>query len=102
MLTVKRLSLADAQLILDGCQKKAVEVGTPKDMAVVDAKSFRLNLNTPTGLVLGGLGKPSSAAPFMMPKRVAETDPFQQIGDYTGSGPFILLKDEWKPGDRSV
>lgn len=36
MLTVKRLSLADAQLILDGCQKKAVEVGTPKDMAVVD------------------------------------------------------------------
>ena len=29
MLTVKRLSLADAQLILDGCQKKAVEVGTP-------------------------------------------------------------------------
>ena len=36
MLNVKRLSLADAELILDGCQRKAVEVGTPKDMAVVD------------------------------------------------------------------
>lgn len=36
MLTVKRLSLSDAELILDACQKKAVEVGTPKDIAVVD------------------------------------------------------------------
>ena len=36
MLTIKRLSLADAQIILDACQRKAVEVGVPKDMAVVD------------------------------------------------------------------
>jgi peptide/nickel transport system substrate-binding protein len=40
--------------------------------------------------------------PFMMPKRVAETDPFKQIEDYTGSGPFILKKDEWKPGEKTV
>ena len=40
--------------------------------------------------------------PFMMPKRVAETDPFQQISDYIGSGPFILKKDEWKPGEKVV
>src|SRR5260370_11834997 len=40
--------------------------------------------------------------PFMMPKRVAETDPFKQIDDYTGSGPFILKKDEWKPGEKTV
>ena len=36
MLNVKRLSLAGAEVVLDACQKKAVEVGTPKDMAVVD------------------------------------------------------------------
>jgi len=73
-----------------------------KDMQVVDAKTFRINLSSPTGLVLGGLGKPSSAAPFMMPKRVAETDPNTQITDFTGSGPFVFRKDEWKPGDRAV
>ena len=73
-----------------------------KDMQVVDAKTFRINLASPTGLVLGGLGKPSSAAPFMMPKRVAETDPNTQITDLTGSGPFVFRKDEWKPGDRAV
>jgi hypothetical protein len=73
-----------------------------KDLQVVDAKTFRVNLSTPTGLVLSGLGKPSSAAPFMMPKRVAETDPNTQITDFTGSGPFVFRKDEWKPGDKAV
>ena len=73
-----------------------------KDMQVVDAKTFRINLASPTGLVLGGLGKPSSATPFMMPKRVAETDPNTQITDFTGSGPFVFRRDEWKPGDRAV
>ena len=38
----------------------------------------------------------------MMPKRVAETDPNKQIDDYTGSGPFIFKKDEWKPGEKVV
>ncbi len=73
-----------------------------KDMPVVDAKTFRIVLNSPTGLVLTALGKPSSNVPFMMPKRVAATSPNEQISDYTGSGPFVFRKDEWKPGDRSV
>src|SRR3954451_23002452 len=38
----------------------------------------------------------------MMPKRVAETDPNTQISDFTGSGPFMLKQDEWKPGDKIV
>jgi peptide/nickel transport system substrate-binding protein len=38
----------------------------------------------------------------MMPKRVAETDPNTQISDFTGSGPFVFKKDEWKPGDKTV
>jgi len=33
---------------------------------------------------------------------VAETDPNKQIDDYTGSGPFIFKKDEWKPGEKVV
>src|SRR5437762_2703333 len=73
-----------------------------KDFTVVDARTFRINLNSPTGLVLSGLGKPSSAAPFMMPKRVAETSPNEQISDFTGSGPFVFKKEEWKPGDKAV
>jgi peptide/nickel transport system substrate-binding protein len=71
-------------------------------MEVKDAKTFVMKLKEPTGLVLLGLGKPSSNVPFMMPKRVAETDPNTQISDFTGSGPFVFKRDEWKPGDRTV
>ncbi|MGH7353301.1 MAG: ABC transporter substrate-binding protein, partial [Candidatus Rokuibacteriota bacterium] len=73
-----------------------------KEMTVVNPKTFRIVLKEPTGLVLSALGKPSSNVPFMMPKRVAETDPNTQISDTTGSGPFIFKKDEWKPGDKAV
>jgi peptide/nickel transport system substrate-binding protein len=71
-------------------------------LEVKDAKTFVMKLKSPTGLVLLGLGKPSSNVPFMMPKRVAETDPNTQISDFTGSGPFIFKRDEWKPGDKTV
>src|SRR5258705_6897119 len=38
----------------------------------------------------------------MMPKRVADTPASEQISDFTGSGPFVFKKDEWKPGDKAV
>ena len=71
------------------------------DTKAVDAKTFQLVLKAPTGIMLQALAKPSGN-PFIMPKRVAETDPFKQIEDYTGSGPFIFKKDEWKAGDKTV
>jgi peptide/nickel transport system substrate-binding protein len=73
-----------------------------KEMTVVNPKTFAIVLKEPTGLVVSALGKPSSNVPFMMPKRVAETDPGTQISDFTGSGPFVFKKDEWKPGDKAV
>ena len=72
------------------------------EMKPVDAKTFTIALKEPFGLVIEALAKPSSNVPFMMPKRVAETDPFKQIDDYIGSGPFIFKKDEWKPGEKVV
>jgi peptide/nickel transport system substrate-binding protein len=68
----------------------------------VGDKTFVIRLKEPTGLVLTALGKPSSNVPFMMPKRVAETDPSTQISDFTGSGPFVFKRDEWTPGDKTV
>ena len=73
-----------------------------ESMSAPDAKTIVIKLKEPTGLLAFGLGKPSSNVPFMMPKRVAETDPNQQISDFTGSGPFVFKQDEWKPGDKAV
>ena len=50
-----------------------------KSMDVVDDKTFTLTLNGPYGLVLDSLGKIGSNTPFMMPKRLAETDAFEQV-----------------------
>ena len=77
-------------------------MGATGELKVLDEKSFRLTLKEPFGLVLDALGKPSSNVPFMMPKRVADTDPNKQIDDYTGSGPFMFKRDEWKPGEKIV
>src|ERR1044072_5214377 len=71
------------------------------DVKAVDAKTFQILLKAPTGIMLQALGKPSGKA-SIMPKRIAETDPFKQIEDATGSGPFIFVKEEWKPGEKTV
>jgi peptide/nickel transport system substrate-binding protein len=72
------------------------------DMSAPDAKTIKMVLKEPYGLVLESLGKSSSNVAFMMPKRVADGDPNTQITDATGSGPFIFKKDEWKAGEKAV
>jgi peptide/nickel transport system substrate-binding protein len=61
---------------------------------------FRINFKEPFGLVLDALGKPSPLVPFIMPKRIADTPADKQIDDMTGSGPFTLSKNDFRPGDK--
>ncbi|QIE56740.1 ABC transporter substrate-binding protein [Pikeienuella piscinae] len=68
----------------------------------VDDKTFKMVLNEPVGFVLDALGKIDSNVPFMMPKRIAETDPNEQIEEIIGSGPFRFVADEWVPGSQVV
>jgi peptide/nickel transport system substrate-binding protein len=67
-----------------------------------DPRTIVLKLKQPYGLVLDTLGKPSSVVPFMMPKRLAETPPGQQIAEQIGSGPFKFVKSEFQPGVKAV
>lgn len=69
----------------------------------VDARTFRLTLTSPWGMVLDALGKPGAPVPFIMPARIASTTPPNQpVTDHTGSGPFVFKKDEWMAGARLV
>jgi peptide/nickel transport system substrate-binding protein len=61
-------------------------------------KGFVIKLKEPFGLLLDGLAKVSSIPPFNMPERFANTDPFQQITEAVGSGPFKFVKEEFQPG----
>src|SRR5262249_35897849 len=71
-------------------------------VTVLDSRTFTIRLKEPTGLLIFALGKPSILVPFMMPKRVADTDPNTQISDFTGSGPFVFSRNEWRPGHEVV
>ena len=64
--------------------------------------SFTIKLKAPFPLLLNALGKLSSNVPFMMPERIAKTDPFQQIPEAIGSGPFKFVKEERQPGHLAV
>jgi len=64
--------------------------------------TFRIFLREACGFVLEALGKPSSNVPFIMPKRIADTDAFKQIEEHIGSGPYSFKRDEFKPGDKAV
>ncbi len=92
--SLKRWSARDAM-----GQKLAAAL---QEYKIVDPRTFQIVLKEKYGALLESIGKPSVVVPFMMPKRVAETDPFKQIDDYTGSGPFVFKKDEWKPGEKIV
>ncbi|HUP94535.1 MAG TPA: ABC transporter substrate-binding protein [Burkholderiales bacterium] len=70
--------------------------------AAVNDKTFRLTLKKPFPLTLEALAKPSSNVPFIMPERIAKTDPFKNIEDPIGSGPFKFVRAEWVPGNKVV
>jgi len=65
-------------------------------------KGFTIKLKEPFGLLLDGLAKVSSLALFVMPERLANTDPFQQVTEMIGSGPFKFVKEEFQPGHQVV
>ena len=74
-----------------------------KEMRVVDPRTFVLELSRPFGLVIEALGKPSVQVPFIMPARLAaNTPPTTPVAEVVGSGPFLFLRDQWIPGERTV
>jgi len=71
------------------------------ELAPVDDRSFRWVLKKPYPKMLFALAKHITAA-FMMPERLAKTDPFKQISEYVGSGPMKFVRGDWVPGVRAA
>lgn len=64
--------------------------------------SFKMVFKRPFGQVLPALAKIGAPNAFMMPERIAKADPTALITDTTGSGPYIFVKEEWRPGNKIV
>jgi len=77
---------------------KAIE----SELAAVDDRTFRWVLKKPFPKMLLALGKLGTPCCFVMPARIAATDPFKQISEYVRSGPMRFVRSDWVPGVKSA
>jgi peptide/nickel transport system substrate-binding protein len=69
---------------------------------VQDDRTVKITLKSPFPLLIDALGKPAANEPFIMPERIAKTDPMQQIKETVGSGPFRFMAKEFVPGSSAA
>jgi peptide/nickel transport system substrate-binding protein len=72
------------------------------ELSPVDDRTLRFRLKSPFPMLVAAIGKLSAPVPFMMPERLALTDPNTQIREATGSGPLRFLANEWVPGSHAA
>ena len=72
------------------------------ELAAEDDETILFRLKRPFPLLPDALAKTAPSACVMMPERLAVTDPFKQVSEMVGSGPYRYLADERVPGDRVV
>jgi peptide/nickel transport system substrate-binding protein len=72
------------------------------ELRTVDDKTFQFRLKRPFPQLLTALGKSASNMCAMMPERLAMTDPFKQVPEVVGSGPFRYKADERVAGSLAV
>ncbi len=76
--------------------------GVTDELSAPDDRTILFRLKSPFPQLPNALAKYSSPPCVIMPERLAKTDPFQQVTDATGSGPFRLLPAERVPGARTA
>ena len=69
-------------------------------MGAPDDRTLEIRLTRPFPLMLDLLAKPDARVPFIMPARIAQTDPTKAITEVVGSGPYRFLASEYNSGSR--
>jgi peptide/nickel transport system substrate-binding protein len=65
---------------------------------VQDDRTVKVTLKEPFPLLIEAIAKADAGVAFIMPERVAKTDPFKPISEIIGSGPFRFIKEEFVAG----
>ena len=65
---------------------------------VKDDLTIRITLTQPVPIFLEAIARGSASIPFIIPEHIAKTDPYTQITDPTGCGPYKFVKEEFTPG----
>jgi peptide/nickel transport system substrate-binding protein len=117
---VWRLTLRDGLLFHDGAPVLAQDcvasirrwgkrdafgqtlMGLTDELSAPDDKTILFRLKAPFPLLPEALGKVGFNMLPIMPERLANTDPFKQVTEMVGSGPFRFVADERVVGARVV
>ena len=70
-------------------------------LEAADDKTLVWRMKKPFAALPNALAKTQNT-PSIMPERIAATDPFKQIPEVIGSGPFRYVPDEYVSGHRAV
>ncbi len=72
------------------------------EVTAPDDRTLRFRLTKRFPHLPAALAGSSEFTPCVMPERLANTDPFRQVTEMVGSGPYRFLPDEFNAGARSV
>ena len=72
------------------------------ELSATDDRTIQFRLKQPFPFLPEALGKIGINMLPIMPQRLANTDPFKQVTEMIGSGPFRFLADERVVGARTV
>ena len=72
------------------------------ELSAPDDRTIEFRLKRPFPLLAEALAKPGANMSAIMPERLASTDPFKQITEMVGSGPFKYVASERLQGVRNV
>ena len=75
---------------------------TLNSIEAVDDRTVKISLSKPFPKMLYAVGKSNAPVALIMPERIANTDPFQLIKEYVGSGPMKFNTGEWVPGSKAI
>ncbi|KQK28947.1 hypothetical protein ARD30_06375 [Bosea thiooxidans] len=71
-------------------------------LTAVDDRTLQFKLKKPFPLLPMTLATSGSNMPAMMPERLAQTSPNEQVRESIGSGPYRFVKEEWVSGSKAV
>nr|WP_201451987.1 ABC transporter substrate-binding protein [Rhodovarius lipocyclicus] len=72
------------------------------ELSALDDTRLQFRLKRAFPLLFASLAAPVNPVAFMMPERLANTDPFQQIRESIGSGPYKFVPGEYNSGSLVV
>ncbi len=67
-----------------------------------DDRTIEIVLKRPISIFIEAIARGGASVAFMMPEHLAKTDPFKQVTDPTGSGPYKFVPGEYVSGAQVV